>query len=335
VFDYNLGRFTGVDPFIQFPLNSQSLNPYSYILNNPLSGTDPSGYMFRDACNGRQSCEMQRKPLSQLQSDINSARGDTGATRAPGRWLNQGLGSVVVGSVQNVAANGATGAGERKDQAAQGSAKGAASNAPAFSSRTLGESPRAGESGAKADGLVSIGGVSDFSDAPQGMAGKLISFDTRLDAVKEMILSLGYVDIDMSNVFVSAMYFQSVGSSGRTYDNKSVLAGVERWTGRLTFYPPAFEYGYYALGSVMDHEIPHVRQFVANGPYKDSNDRSLREFEAYKYQSGRSNFRKSPDEFKRHQLGGWRAEINDYRIDIKSPSANYGCGKGAICIDMN
>ncbi len=44
-YDYNLGRFTGVDPFIQFPLNSQSLNPYSYILNNPLSGTDPTGYL--------------------------------------------------------------------------------------------------------------------------------------------------------------------------------------------------------------------------------------------------------------------------------------------------
>jgi RHS repeat-associated protein len=43
-YDYHLGRFTGVDPFIQFPLNSQSLNPYSYILNNPLSGTDPTGY---------------------------------------------------------------------------------------------------------------------------------------------------------------------------------------------------------------------------------------------------------------------------------------------------
>jgi RHS repeat-associated protein len=44
VFDYNLGRFTGVDPFIQFPLNSQSLNPYSYLMNGPLSGTDPTGY---------------------------------------------------------------------------------------------------------------------------------------------------------------------------------------------------------------------------------------------------------------------------------------------------
>jgi hypothetical protein len=44
-YDYNLGRFYGVDPFIQFPSNSQSLNPYSYLMNNPLAGTDPTGYL--------------------------------------------------------------------------------------------------------------------------------------------------------------------------------------------------------------------------------------------------------------------------------------------------
>ncbi len=43
-YDYQLGRFLAVDPFIQFPANSQSLNPYSYLMNNPMSGTDPSGY---------------------------------------------------------------------------------------------------------------------------------------------------------------------------------------------------------------------------------------------------------------------------------------------------
>ena len=36
--------FLSVDPIIQAPGNSQSLNPYSYIMNNPLAGTDPSGY---------------------------------------------------------------------------------------------------------------------------------------------------------------------------------------------------------------------------------------------------------------------------------------------------
>jgi RHS repeat-associated protein len=44
-FDYQLGRFLSVDPFVQFPSNTQSANPYSYILNNPLSAKDPSGYL--------------------------------------------------------------------------------------------------------------------------------------------------------------------------------------------------------------------------------------------------------------------------------------------------
>jgi RHS repeat-associated protein len=44
VYDYNLGRFMSVDPFIQSPGDSQSLNPYSYLMNNPMAGTDPTGY---------------------------------------------------------------------------------------------------------------------------------------------------------------------------------------------------------------------------------------------------------------------------------------------------
>ena len=44
VFDYQLGRFLGVDPVIGGALGSQLLNPYSYVGNNPLSGTDPTGY---------------------------------------------------------------------------------------------------------------------------------------------------------------------------------------------------------------------------------------------------------------------------------------------------
>lgn len=44
VYDYRLGRFLSVDPIISNPTNSQSINPYSYIGNNPLSGVDPTGY---------------------------------------------------------------------------------------------------------------------------------------------------------------------------------------------------------------------------------------------------------------------------------------------------
>jgi RHS repeat-associated protein len=46
VYDPNLGRFISADPFIQAPLMSQSLNRYSYVMNNPLSMTDPSGYSW-------------------------------------------------------------------------------------------------------------------------------------------------------------------------------------------------------------------------------------------------------------------------------------------------
>ena len=44
VYDYNIGRFLSVDPLIQDPGSTQSPNPYSYIMNNPLAGTDPTGY---------------------------------------------------------------------------------------------------------------------------------------------------------------------------------------------------------------------------------------------------------------------------------------------------
>jgi RHS repeat-associated protein len=56
MYDYRLGRFLGVDPIVQFPTNSQSLNPYSYILNNPLSGTDPTGYCAAEAGTRIKSC---------------------------------------------------------------------------------------------------------------------------------------------------------------------------------------------------------------------------------------------------------------------------------------
>jgi RHS repeat-associated protein len=44
VYDPELGRFMSADPFVQAPYNSQSYNRYSYVFNNPLSFTDPSGF---------------------------------------------------------------------------------------------------------------------------------------------------------------------------------------------------------------------------------------------------------------------------------------------------
>lgn len=47
IYDPQIGRFLQADLFIQAPANSQSLNRYSYVLNNSLSYTDPSGFFFK------------------------------------------------------------------------------------------------------------------------------------------------------------------------------------------------------------------------------------------------------------------------------------------------
>ena len=47
IYDAEIGRFLQVDPFVQDRTNSQALNRYSYVLNNPLSYVDPSGFFFK------------------------------------------------------------------------------------------------------------------------------------------------------------------------------------------------------------------------------------------------------------------------------------------------
>ena len=56
IYDPTLGRFLQPDPVIQFPDYTQGRNRYSYVLNNPLAYTDPTGYfigkLFRKVIGG-------------------------------------------------------------------------------------------------------------------------------------------------------------------------------------------------------------------------------------------------------------------------------------------
>ena len=47
IYDASLGRFMSADPFIAQPHKLQNYNRYSYVNNNPLSYTDPSGYFLK------------------------------------------------------------------------------------------------------------------------------------------------------------------------------------------------------------------------------------------------------------------------------------------------
>jgi RHS repeat-associated protein len=48
LYDPALGRMLSADPIVQAPFNAQNLNRYTYVLNNPLSLTDPTGLSWLD-----------------------------------------------------------------------------------------------------------------------------------------------------------------------------------------------------------------------------------------------------------------------------------------------
>ncbi len=88
VYDAEIGRFISADPHVQDVTNMQSLNRYSYVLNNPLSYTDPSGYFLKN---------IFKKFVKHIKRMHESAKS---ALRAIGRVLNAVPGlSTVVGLV--------------------------------------------------------------------------------------------------------------------------------------------------------------------------------------------------------------------------------------------
>src|SRR5262249_20620792 len=61
IYDRNQYRFLTPDPIIQSPLFGQNHNPYSYVLNNPVTFTDPSGFITTDDDLGLKA-DKQRDP---------------------------------------------------------------------------------------------------------------------------------------------------------------------------------------------------------------------------------------------------------------------------------
>ncbi|WP_298940356.1 RHS repeat-associated core domain-containing protein [uncultured Psychromonas sp.] len=51
IYDQTLGRFMSADPEIQAPFMTNSFNRYSYVMNNPLKYTDPTGFSWESFSN--------------------------------------------------------------------------------------------------------------------------------------------------------------------------------------------------------------------------------------------------------------------------------------------
>lgn len=80
VYDPYLGRVLSVDPIVPTLGLSQAVNPFSYVMNNPLSLTDPSGYswlgdLFHDI--GHAISSVFKKAVDILTHDLNLIVGYT------------------------------------------------------------------------------------------------------------------------------------------------------------------------------------------------------------------------------------------------------------------
>lgn len=95
---YDLGRFMSVDPFIQSVGNSQSVNPYSYVMNNPLAGIDPTGYF---SCNPDGTCGRET-PWNDLYFPPPPLCTDTGVCHYKGNGDSTGSNGRIRGASSNL-----------------------------------------------------------------------------------------------------------------------------------------------------------------------------------------------------------------------------------------
>ena len=64
LYDPLLGRFFSVDPIIQDLKNTQSQNAYTYVMNNPLSMIDPTGYQAKDIREPSSGSHVEPSPVA-------------------------------------------------------------------------------------------------------------------------------------------------------------------------------------------------------------------------------------------------------------------------------
>jgi len=174
VYDPVLGRFLSVDPVFQFPTNTQSLNPYSYVLNNPLSATDPSGYS--ENCTAGQTTGCSKgygQEKSSESSRIASGKRDSSSIKMDTLGRSAGIvfdnkTTVLGGTIENGKEFGSNGEENAQQGAGSMLATGksqAAGTAPSTATQAASESNSAGLlSAAPIESLLTNGLGSIYSD---------------------------------------------------------------------------------------------------------------------------------------------------------------------------
>ncbi|MDX5405751.1 MAG: hypothetical protein LPK11_01750 [Chromatiaceae bacterium] len=100
IYDPDLGRFIQADPIVQDPRDAQSLNRYSYVYNNPLSYTDPTGYAA--------DCKSKECPATVYQQEQDTAKAEKTRGSSKAQDVNKGNQSADLQNSAKVASGSST-----------------------------------------------------------------------------------------------------------------------------------------------------------------------------------------------------------------------------------
>lgn len=301
VYDQNLGRFLSVDPIVQDG-GSQALNPYSYIQNNPLSGTDPSGYAAaKDECAGTKGggCVEPTTAATLTGSHIKGASSGAnievvlvnptagGMAELSVAMAGSHSGYVVqtdrdMTRVTNVLSADLGGIGSRSNVPKDGASRNEAAHPE-----------RSGTAGTDL-GLVDIP-----NDELRAKMRSTIPED-RIDVARAALDAFGISkDFDFDLV-----YNPKQEDPAATYPNFVVHLGPRAFT------------SWSKLGSTLGHEIEvHIRQFAKFGPYTSRREFLSREVEAYSYNLDARNlnrFRNLAPE-----IADYQANLRRYQVELR------------------
>ncbi|HWA73369.1 MAG TPA: RHS repeat-associated core domain-containing protein [Polyangiaceae bacterium] len=152
--DPRLGRFVTADPFVMNPFDTAGLNRYSYVRNNPLSLTDPSGFSENPMGGGGGTCGGCGQGTAANSSPAQSSGGSSaagsyssesgGQHSGPGHWVYNsyftGPNEIVIHGtwVSTLSGDGGAGAQNGTPASANPEAGGGSANGGASGNRSFG-----------------------------------------------------------------------------------------------------------------------------------------------------------------------------------------------------
>lgn len=251
LYDPVLGRMLSPDPYVQAPGNSQNYNRYSYVLNNPMKYSDPSG-------------EFIWAPVI-IGAIIGAAYGSWKAEQRGQEWYQGAWKGAIVGAAAG--ALGQYGGGLFWENVAWGAGQGAFTGG--LDAALWGDNVGQGMAYGAATGAVFAGIGSGFEAYGNYQDGYGFYTDERVYSDLDNSTGGLYVNTDgtIGGDVEGAQNAMDYWSQKNTKENVKYILGTENYpnteTGVLTIDYKMFSHGHQELKNALSHEYGHYINDIA------------------------------------------------------------------------